>query len=206
MKFRLLVGCTLALAAASLVQAAPITFGFSGTVTQIPAVDPGGGIGFGTEINGQYIFDDATLDAIADPSQSSYGVFGPPFGLSVTIGTNSYNLADFLNIGVSNDVLGIDQYSVLALGDSLTVSLLLEDLGGGVFSSDALPITPPLLGSFAVREFRLSDSNTDVQIDGQIDALVCLAGCEQAPVPVPGTLALLGVGLLVGGWRRRQGA
>ena len=200
MQLRHVVAGVLALASTAIAQAVPITFGFSGSVTQVPADDPGGG----SAITGTYTFDDAVLDAIADPSQGSYASFGLPFGLSVQIGTNSYSLAGFLNIAVSDGVLGVDQYGVFAFDGGLTVSMLFTDLDAAVFASDALPSLPPTMAAFEVRDFHLSDTTLgDVQIDGQIDTLVCQAGCNPVSVPEPGTSVLVVAGLLAGGLRRR---
>jgi hypothetical protein len=206
MKPRTLVGIALVMACVSLAQATPITFGFTGSVTQVPADDPGGGIGIGTSFTGQYTFDSAAVDGIPDPSQASYLSTGPGFGLSVQIGSINYGVSGALSVNVSNDVGGIDQYGVLADDyASLTISLLLQDLTGAVFSSDALPILPPAIGSFGLLDFHLVDTSAgEVQIDGVIESLACLQGCGGGnPVPAPGTLALLGAGLLAAGLRRR---
>lgn len=190
-----------ALALACAAQAAPLTFGFTGTVTAVPVDESNSGIAFGDPFSGQYIFDSAVADAIAGAAQGSYGSIGPGFGMSVQIGSNSYSLAGSLNVGVTNDVLGVDQYTVFASDGTLTLELFLEDSTGAVFASDALPGLPPPLGSFAVRDFHLIDTSLgELQIDGQIDSLTCLEGCV---VPEPGTLALLGAGLLAGALRRR---
>lgn len=206
MKRQSLVGIAFAFACASPAQATPITFGFTGSVTQVPADDPGGGIAFGSAISGQYTFDSAALDGIANPAQATYLSSGPGFGLSVQIGANSYAVSGSLNVNVSNDVLGADQYGVLADDfTALSISLFLEDLSAVVFSSDTLPVVAPAIGSFAVRDFHLVDTSTgEVQIDGTIDTLTCLQGCDGGnPVPEPGTLALLAAGLLSAALRRR---
>lgn len=201
----LILSVALVLACPGIAQAAPVTFGFAGTVVDVPADDPGGGIGFGSLISGQYTFDSAALDAISSlSSQGSYTSSGSGIGLSVTIGSLTYNLAGFLNIGISNDI-GVDQYTLLALDSSLSVELFLEDLSALVFSSDALPLTPPSLSSFAIRDFHLIDTSFgDVQIDGTIDSLSCITGCGGGnPIPEPGTLALIVAGLLASPLRRR---
>lgn len=199
--FRPVFALLLVLFVPSIVYPAPITISFSGSVLQVPADDPGGGIGFGTAITGTYTFDDGVSDAIADPSQGAYMAAGAGLGLSVQIGANSYSLLEFISINVSNDLFGTDQYGVFALGGSSFVSMLFEDFSASVFGSDALPVSAPPLAAFALRDFHLVDTAMgDVQIDGVIDTLDCVAGCSSNSVPVPGTLALLGTGLLLA-WR-----
>ena len=195
------------LAAAACVHASPVTFGFSGIVTQVPFDDLGTGIAPGAAFSGQYTFDSAAVDGIANPAQGSYSAFGPSFGLSVTIDGNLFALTGFLNVGVGNGLAGgVDQYTVFASDGNYDVSIFFEDPSGTAFASDALPLVAPAVAGFAVRTFTLIDvAGVALEVGGQIDTLNCLSGCGAPnPVPEPGSLALLGVALLAGAATRRR--
>ena len=103
---------------APLGQATPITFSFTGTVTQL-VTDPedpfGGTIGFGTTFTGSYTFESTTPDAAPGTETGSYSMAGGALGGGVVIGGHAFNTGDFLSIGIADDFLGtVDQYSVLA--------------------------------------------------------------------------------------------
>ena len=57
-------------------QASPITFDFSGTVNQVPVLDPsdpfGGTIGFGTAFVGSHTFESTASDLDASATGASY--------------------------------------------------------------------------------------------------------------------------------------
>lgn len=197
-----------------------ITFSFTGTVTQFNA-DPddpfGGGIGFGTAINGSYTFESTTPDSAAAATTGSYQMAGPPFEATATIGGELFSTSDFLAINVANDFGGsVDQYGVLACGGpgscfsttsagDLTIGLFFEG-PTSIFGSDGLPLTAPPLASFVTRDFRLfaNVSDNQIEIEGILDSLTCTAGCDGAPVPEPSSLLLLAAGLtaLCHRWRR----
>jgi hypothetical protein len=68
-----------------------------------------------------------------------------------------------------------------------------------VFAGDALPYPAPPLSAFetALFTFRGFVDDNQVEILGQLDSLVCSAGCDPvgAPIPEPGTLILVGSAL-----------
>jgi hypothetical protein len=81
-------------------------------------------------------------------------------------------------------------------GSNLTLELFLQDNSGGALTGDLLPLVPPSLFSFAVQEFHLSQAFGigEVQVDGQVDTLTCIAGCaapEPTPIPEPTAAGLL---------------
>ena len=193
--------------------AAPITFSFTGSVTQT-TFDPNdpfaGGIAFGTAFSGSYTFESTAADNIPFASNGSYNAFGLPYLFTVTIGGFTFSTSDALNIGVGNGPA--DQYSVLACAGGpfcfgSTWTLFLEDLDGAVFGSDALPVTAPPLSAFetALFTFRGFVDDNLVEISGQLESLVCSVGCEPVGTPIPeaGTLALVATAL--GALRLRRG-
>lgn len=173
-------------------HAAPITFQFSGTVTD----DPFGVSRFGAPISGSFTFDSAALDAIAGAATGGYFSEGAPFGFAATVDGAEYIAAGPLFIGVVN--AGSDEYSVLASNGSTTLELLFEDDSGTAFASDALP-TSVSLADFGFRQFRLFGS--DAEILGNVETLTSGAGA--APVPEPASVVLFGAGLLLLPLRRR---
>ena len=175
--------------------ATPVTFGFTGSVTD----DPFGLSSFGAPISGSYTFDSTATDAIAaDPASASYPSTGAGFGFSATVDGTPYAVSGTLSIGILNAF--VDQYLPTADDGTLTLGLFFEDATASAFFSDALPLAPPPLADFAFRQFRLF--GTDVEFLGTVDTLVCGASCS---VPEPGTLLLLlGAGLAGLASRRRR--
>jgi hypothetical protein len=180
-------------------SAAPITFSFTGTVTD----DPFGLSSFGAPIFGDYTFDSASVDAIPGPAAGSYTSIGPAFGFNANVDGMPFSVSGSLNVSVLDAF--IDQYLVTASDGTLTLEIFLEDSTGTAFSSDALPLTPPLLSSFDTRQFRFFAP--DAEFLGTVDTLVCTAGCDggaNGRVPEPGMLWLLGAALAALGFCRRS--
>jgi hypothetical protein len=195
--------------------AAPITFDFTGSVTQtmFDPDDPfSGGIAFGTAFGGSYTFESTTADAIAAPHSGAYASpGGVPYQFAVTIGGHTVSTSDFLSLGVANNVGATDHYSVLACSGSAacpesTLELFLLDLDATVFASDALPFEAPLFSAFEVATFAFRGliGGNQVEILGQLESLTCSAGCDPVgvPVPEPGTLLLLTPALAILRYRR----
>jgi hypothetical protein len=154
-------------------NATVITFQFSGTVTQVPVDEVFGDLGAGNEIQGAFTFDSSASDLIPnDPSIASYR-WTAPLGMTVTVGSHTFDTSGLLSIGVLNGAE--DQYTVFAesaAGD-LTLELFLQDDTGEVFSSDHLPLTAPPLDNFDQRDFHLDGTFADgeVQADGRLNSL-----------------------------------
>ena len=188
-------------------RGAALTFDFFGTVTQVPVDDFSTGIQPGDTITGQFTFDSTAVDGIGSPSTGSYTSSGASFGMSVTIGAGAllFSESGLLNIGILDSF--VDQYTVTATSDILTLELFFQDNTGNTFSSDALPLLPPSLAGFAQRDFHLDQTNIsgdETQVDGTIASLTC-SGCAASSIPEPSTLCLLFTGaILFGGLRRRS--
>ena len=150
--------------------AAPVTYSFTGSVTQTTFVpnDPfAGAIGIGTAFSGSYTFETTAPDSNPFASNGSYMSFGAPYEFTATIGGFTFATSDVLSINVANGAA--DQYSVLACAGGpfcfgSTWSLFLEDLEGTAFASDALPYPAPLLSAFETALFAFSGFVNDNQV------------------------------------------
>jgi hypothetical protein len=193
------------------VRAAPVQFTFTGSVTDIPVNETSLAVSPGDLIIGSYTFESTTPDGAASATEGSYTAPpGPPYGLSVTVGGNLFSTNDFLNVGVANfGPLG-DFYTVLACSPDvscadLEMEIALQDLDGTAFSSDALPLTPPALGLFEIRNFHVFAllGGSELQIEGTIETLTCPA-CVPTVIPEPSTVVLLASGLVLLGCSTRR--
>jgi hypothetical protein len=195
--------------------AAPITFGFTGFVTNTTFApnDPfAGAIGVGTAFSGSYTFESTAADNIPFANNGSYTSFGAPYLFTVNIGgAFTFFTSDVLNINVADGPT--DQYSVLACAGGpfcfgSSAQILLEDAQGTAFAGDALPFPAPPFSAFenALFAFHGFVGGSQVEILGQLDSLVCSAGCEpvSGPIPEPGTLILVGSALVLGASRLRR--
>jgi hypothetical protein len=193
--------------------AVPITFAFTGLVSQEPLLDPddpfGGSIAVDTPFSGTFVFESTTADGDASANGGSYTSTGGV--LSVTIGGQVFTASDLLNIGVGNDFAGSDFYTVFAQlssgPDPFDVSLFLQDDDGTALNSALLPTDAPPFASFEVATLFLSGTvqGNQVQIQGDLASLTCIDGCiPLVPVPEPSTLTLLGASLACLCRRRRR--
>ena len=150
----LVVMLGLGLEATECVQAAPITFGFTGTVTDSVF----GTIPVGSAVTGHYTFDDGLTDMDPNPFNGVYG----PVDLTITFIDGSSVITSTATFFINNNSSGIgttDEYSVRmdTTPDTLTGSfaglpwefgrLHRFDDTGAAFSNDSLPLTPPNLAS-----------------------------------------------------------
>lgn len=210
------VGWVCAGAAAPCV-AAPITFDFTGSVTTTTFIpnDPfGGTIGAGTTFSGSYTFESTAADGNPFSTDGSYSVLGLPYLFTVTIGSFTFSTSDILSINVGDGA--VDAYSVLACAGGpfcfgSSAQLFLQDDQGTALTGDGLPLSAPLLSAFEVATLTFTGFVNDnfAQINGQLETLVCSAGCTPVnePVSEPATLVLVGsalTALRLRSWGRRR--
>ena len=187
-----------------LAHADPITFNFTGTVTQVSIDDLATGIQPLDAITGSFTFDPTALDAIAAPTSGSFTSNGAAFGMTARIGAGAVTFSEsgFLNIGILN--IFVDQYTVTASSAALVLDLFFQDNSGAAFGSDDLPLSPPALAGFAQREFHLDQTDIagdETQVDGAITSLTCGSGCSASSVPEPSSVPLLLTGAILCGLR-----
>lgn len=164
--------------------------------------------------SGLFSLNRAAIDEIADPSTADYKMSGAPYGMSVVFdGSTAFGFDEALDILVSNNLGGADQFGVLArtTGSSDALGLTLYDFTQATFGNDALPLPAGglTLAMFDWSEF--SYQSESGMLNGHLSALNCVSGCDAVdvqPVPEPDTPALVLAGLGVLGvtsrWRHRR--
>jgi hypothetical protein len=199
--------------------AAPVTFDFTGSVTST-AFDPadpfGGAIAVGTTFSGSYTFDSTAANTNFFPNNGTYNSLGAPYGFNVTIGSFVFSTSAAVAVNIADGAS--DQYGVAACAGpafgpfcfGTTAALLLNDADGTALTGVAQPEAAPMLSLFELAQFSLAGAfdGNNVEILGQLESLVCSAGCEPVltTVPEPGTLLLTASALTAMRLRRRRRA
>ena len=202
--------------------AAPVTFAFSGAVSDVASglFTPGGNFNGSQKLSGFYTFDDATSDSNPSARIGRYNDtitaltvhLGPAVGspsYTATLGPETPGNNNFIH--VRNQPSGVDGYEVRApvTGPSvngfspLYFRIELIDPSHTVFGNDSLPTTPPSLSSFATNTWRLvfTDGNGNARMQGSVAITA---------VPLPAAVILFGAGLVAlvglgaGSWRQRK--
>jgi len=178
-------------------HAYPVTFRFSGTIDGIGDPDGllDGTIVVGTPFAGSYTFESTMTDDL--PGDAHHGLYtspAPPMSLmSVSVG-------DYDFIGPSHEVLVensdkdsllMRSYDFASEGFAITnMRVFFLDLEGTAMASDALPLAPPALAPFEVRDFSISGNaggTPRFSFGGNVTVLT----------PEPASIALLAIAALV---------
>ena len=195
---------------ASPAWAAVITFAYEGTVDSTS-----GGAAFdaflGQTIRIEYTFDSTTADIFpADPNAGRYPAV---LSMTATAGPYSATAADG-RITVWDNVFGMDRYRVDGLSlsgapigglplDQIFIDL--QDNTGLAFTDDFLPLVQPDPGDFpgaTILSLEFDDGSNNGRIATAQSAII--SPVADTPIPEPGTLALLGLGLAGLGYVRRR--
>jgi hypothetical protein len=193
--------------------AASITFNFTGAVTSVPgSLNPP--FPPATLLSGSYTFDSLTGDSKPNPNRGLYN--GTIQALTVNLGSYTWTLgnsgANFIEIrNQSNDRYtmqapltgsGVNGFSPLSF------RIELNDPSGSAFTNDLLPTTPPSLGNFTTKIWRVvfedEDGDGRARIRGTINSLSLTA------VPLPAAVILFATGLVAlvglgaGSWRQKK--
>jgi hypothetical protein len=193
--------------------AAPITFAYTGTVD---GSDLPGAAAIGDPVSGTFTFESTTADTDPLPHLGGYraitvgsfqfgsyaGTIGPTAGTNASISVvdftccDSYSAWDVTPVGPLVHQAGFDF-------ELVKLELYLEDITGAVFSSVALPTTPPPLSSFdfGYVELRFVPTSfpSSYAIIASVDSLTL------GPEPT-GELLLLAAGGILAAMRRRARA
>lgn len=190
---------------ASNVSAVPITFTFEAQFLNADPLLLDAGLTM-TNLIGSYTFESATVDSDTTEQVGDYrnAIVAVSFANAAGTATGSGIGGD---IQVQNDFGEGDGYFFPSSGDlDLTGSpletlildsffLSLNDVSAVAFTSDALPIIPPILDGFDTKviELRYQESNDPNIFRNALYDIVSLRS-----VPEPATLALMALGLAAG--------
>jgi hypothetical protein len=202
----------LILGLACLCQADPIKIGFAGLVDSV-GDDYNllqGAVHSGDSISGFYIYDSSTSDS--EPTNINLGFYQhstSPYGMTITIAGLTFQTdpanVDFAiairdNYNEPWDYYTVTSNSNLPLDNGLSIDALwwqLDDHSGTVFSSDALPLTPPDLSQWQGNALQVNGGSYPFPSPGE-KTLFGITGhvTDVWLVPEPATLLLFSLSAL----------
>lgn len=199
-KLVILVTCAISFCTQQ-VQAVPITIEITGNVTSVTGSGAPDSIDIRSVFTGTYTYDTSTADSHSSPRWGDYR-HDSGYGFEIFLGglefeTVSTHVGGF-GIDLWDDVLGghdnlYDKYNVyssrnsrLPNGDSYLILWRLDDDTHTALSSDALPVTAPVLSDWTRNSFVINYPNT-WSIGGVVT--------EAVLIPEPFTAILMVVGV-----------
>lgn len=160
-----------------------------------------GKIKVGDLVEGTYVYQSSTPDSdLSDPIKGTYYHYIPPAGISLSAGSvqfasDPFNLAFEVftrnNIDSGDDIYGFISHRNLSLSGNVyveTISWQLNDSTGTAFSTDALPLTAPVLENWDWNSLHI-DTLRAFGISGHVTAATV--------IPEPGTFLIIGFGALI---------
>ena len=199
---RLIVVSIGTLIGAAPAAAMPITYAWTGTVDAVGAGFPAG-VTVGENIDISLTLDNSFSDDDPSPNRGSYNANPgmPPLVLAVDIGGNE-EIGDFQSVEVLDDDQGVDEFMV-ATGSTMSdagFEIVFQTTHVGVLTSDSIPL------SIDPADFETATFSVD-RTPAFTEFLPAFSGTINGAVsvPEPGSVALLGSGLLAfAGARRRR--
>jgi hypothetical protein len=182
----------------TIAQASLVTFRFAGELIDPLPSQLNPPLGPGTPFSGTYSFESTTPDQNpSDPSFGSYVISA--YSITLLSRTYAYPIAGdvgTISVGRGNSFYQVTTLPEILSGPEINGLVLgsAEIFGEGLFTSDALPLTPPSLSGFLFPSPRVSMifygpmEPTGIGIVGTLSSLTV--------VPLPGALLLFGSGLL----------
>lgn len=219
-RFRQIFG-VLAVLAAGMAQAAPVTYYFGGQLDYVDShLSPA--LAAGNDFNGTFTYESTTADS--SPADPNRGYYEPGPAFTVTVNGLPFSIVGggSGSVAVYNDVFGDDTFSVgsadsAAMGSgingylpsSFTIHLNTTVITPSALSSDALPSSELDLALFDFSIFEIYFENQRqlfqlVNIAGPLSYLSLTDPNAATSIPEPGTPALLCLALAATLLVRRQ--
>jgi hypothetical protein len=186
-------------------MAIDVTFSFTGVVTDVDAA-LAAEFSPGEPVVGSYTFESTTVDS--DPGDPILGIYDNAISAFTATFGGDYTVTQGLDndIAIADGLPGNDVYQVFLTDPTAptvaglnlgAIFLGLADTTSTVFTSDALPLTPPSLSAFDL------DSSGTLYLDSPNQAMHFQL-TSFTIVPEPSTFVIIAIGLLGMGYCRRK--